>query len=548
MAETGTNLISSINKSGSGVDLSNLVGALVSAETSHLQDKLTKNVDATNLQISTYGQLSTKLKELDTSLTTLENTDARFSVSSDSKVAVLTVTNETLAQDLNSNITITSLAAGQVVTYDLTHSSLLNSSSLSSSSSINTGSIDFTMNGQTTTITIDSSNNTVQGLVNEINKISGAQATIIDTSGSGALSLVLKSDPGTANAFSLSSTDNLSMFNTSGMSSSSSPVKLSVSASDAVFEVDGLAITRSTNSITDVFSGYTLDLNKISSDAINVTSAVVASNARDRMLGFINSVNSMRNYLALETKRGFNGAEDGSLVGDVGAQIILSELQNLTTDPIKGFADTDYYLANLGVFTERDGTLSLDNTRFDNAIANNPDLLNIVFASKYSTSSDKLSVTGLSSYPPTPGSYSFSFTQTNGTGVLNSESLSSVNNASGNKVFTGTTGSTENMSVEVLNDAADVTGTVRFGKSLIDSLQSYITDITSSSGVIKNRTSELTLQLSDYREQQVDLDSRIESLTAAYNEKFGAMESLVTQLNKTGEYLTSMMDAWNKKD
>jgi flagellar hook-associated protein 2 len=30
-----------------------------------------------------------------------------------------------------------------------------------------------------------------------------------------------------------------------------------------------------------------------------------------------------------------------------------------------------------------------------------------------------------------------------------------------------------------------------------------------------------------------------------YNEKFGSMESLVNQLNKTGEYLESMMDAWS---
>jgi flagellar hook-associated protein 2 len=37
-------------------------------------------------------------------------------------------------------------------------------------------------------------------------------------------------------------------------------------------------------------------------------------------------------------------------------------------------------------------------------------------------------------------------------------------------------------------------------------------------------------------------------LTNDYNTKFGSMEAMVTQLNKTGEYLTSMMDAWNKKD
>ena len=61
MSETGTNLISSINKSGSGVDLANLVDGLVKAETDSKQKLITKKIDSTNLQISSFGQLSSKL-------------------------------------------------------------------------------------------------------------------------------------------------------------------------------------------------------------------------------------------------------------------------------------------------------------------------------------------------------------------------------------------------------------------------------------------------------------------------------------------------------
>ena len=73
-------------------------------------------------------------------------------------------------------------------------------------------------------------------------------------------------------------------------------------------------------------------------------------------------------------------------------------------------------------------------------------------------------------------------------------------------------------------------------------------EITSASGVIKTRTTAINEELRGYDDEQSDLEEKITSLTAAYNEKFGAMETLVTQLNKTGEYLTSLMDAWNKKD
>ena len=54
MSETGTNLISSINKSGSGVDLANLVDGLVKAETDSKQKSITKKIEAANLQISSY--------------------------------------------------------------------------------------------------------------------------------------------------------------------------------------------------------------------------------------------------------------------------------------------------------------------------------------------------------------------------------------------------------------------------------------------------------------------------------------------------------------
>ena len=152
---SGTSLISSINQSGSGIDLSSLVEGLVTAETSAKQSKLDKKVDATTLQISSYGTLSTNLSSLSSSLTAVEATNARSTKSSGTAVS-LTVKDETSAKDVNANITVSSLAKGQVITFDLTDAHMLNSNTLSSASTIDTGSLAFVMNGSTTTITISS--------------------------------------------------------------------------------------------------------------------------------------------------------------------------------------------------------------------------------------------------------------------------------------------------------------------------------------------------------------------------------------------------------
>jgi len=546
MAESGTSLISSVNKSGSGMDLAKLVDGLVTAETTVQQKSITKKIDNTNLQISSFGQLKTKLSTFSSDLASLENTNARTAASA-STAATLSVTNEAIAQDINANITVSSVAKGQVVTIDLTHATLLNSSSLSSASTIPQGTLTLTLAGASTVITIDGTNDTVQGLINEINEISGIQASAVDATGNGGLTLVLKSDTGTQNTFSLASSDGLSAFSTAGMSAVSSPITLIVQASDAVFEVDVLTVTRSVNSITDVFDGYRFDINAVSNQEFNIASAVLSTDARTRMQAFVSSINEVKSYLVTETKRGLNGAADGSLAGDVTASQILREINALTTREIVGFSGDSYYLANLGVQTERDGSLSLNVTKFDAALAANPNLLNVVFASKYSSESDNLKISGLENYPPVAGSYNFAYTSGSSTGTLNGEVITGTLNSTGNRVFLAKSGDSKNISVELLSDIS-TSATVRYGKSLIDKLQKYVSDITSGSGAIDVRTSSLKQNLLEYDEEQTDLDAKIKALTEAYNVKFGAMESLVTQLNKTGEYLTSMMDAWNKKD
>ena len=547
MADSGNNIISKVNQSGSGIDLSSLVTTLVEAETSPLQSALTKKVEATNLSISSFGQLSSKMSDLSTNLTTLENTNARTTASSGTAVS-LTVTDETKAQDINANIVVSALAEGQVVTYDLTHANLLNASSVTAASTIDQGTLTFSKGGTNTTITINSTNNTVQGLVDAINAISGVQANLVDASGSGGLALVIKSDTGTANAFTMTSTDTLTEFNTGSpaASSTSAQVTLSVAAADASFTVDGLAVNRSANVLTDVFDGYQLNLNEVNSSAVNVTSAIVTTDARHRMQLFIDSINSVKSYLTTETKRGINGAPNGSLAGDLTAQSILRELSGITTDPIAGYGADSLYLANLGVRTERDGTLTLDTASYDAAIAADPTLANIVFASKYSTTNANITATGSVNFPPTPGSYSFVYSSGD-TATIDGSSITKVENSSGQKVFTASSGDANNLSVTLLTDTA-TTATVRFGQSVIDRLQAYIDTVTSSSGTIKTRTTALNDDLRSFADDQIDLDSRIENLTNTYNTKFGSMEALVTQLNKTGEYLTSMMDAWNKKD
>ncbi len=93
---TGSEIISSVNQSGSGINLKSLVTGLVNAETSVAQSQITKKVENTNLAISAFGTLTSKLDTLNTDLTTLKSNTARSVASSNTAVIPVSYTHLTL--------------------------------------------------------------------------------------------------------------------------------------------------------------------------------------------------------------------------------------------------------------------------------------------------------------------------------------------------------------------------------------------------------------------------------------------------------------------
>tara|TARA_A100001011_G_C14306711_1_gene843520 strand:+ start:205 stop:2436 length:2232 start_codon:yes stop_codon:yes gene_type:complete len=182
-----------------------------------------------------------------------------------------------------------------------------------------------------------------------------------------------------------------------------------VSGTDASFTVDGVNITRSTNTIDDVIDGASLTLSTTTtSDAF-----VSISTSKDKVLSalenLIEEVNKITSQIQELTARGLNGEEKGALAGDSTMRTISQRLKKITTEPMDGFSDKSIYLANLGVSTTQDGMLVLNSRTFDDAFANSPQDLTSLFTDRlHSTSSlviPKLSGAQTKTYEP--GRYYF---------------------------------------------------------------------------------------------------------------------------------------------
>ena len=117
-----------------------------------------------------------------------------------------------------------------------------------------------------------------------------------------------------------------------------------------------------------------------------------------------------------------------------------------------------------------------------------------------------------------------------------------------NNIFTTTSGNAAGLKVKYSGSGA--TGSVYYGQSLLDRLTSYITTTLNNTGSnsVENRITTLNSELTKQNDLLSELDTRFESTRSRYMQQFGAMESAVTSLKSTGEYLTNLFEAMNNND
>ena len=259
---------------GSGVLNSDLVDQLVQAERAPTENRLTQKTEQTQALLSAYGKLRSAVTELRLPMRQLSAPDnlKAFSASSSNEGIGVSV-DSTKASRGTYSVEVTSIAGAQALASRDVFADR-------DATSVGQGTLTLNVGDKTTNITVDNSNDTLQGLANAINDSdAGVSAGVIDT-GNG-FQLVLSADEtGTANAVSISvsgdtggtDTDNQGLsrfaFNT-GMDADSG-LQETIAASDAVMEINGVEVTRSTNSFENVIDGLTFDITETGSSTIKV--------------------------------------------------------------------------------------------------------------------------------------------------------------------------------------------------------------------------------------------------------------------------------------
>jgi len=397
------------------------------------------------------------------------------------------------------------------------------------------------------TVTIASSSDTLASVASSLNAITGVTANIINK-GDGTYSLVVRSDTGVNNALKMTVSEDAS---NSGLSTfdntSTNASKQKSAAVDAALVVDGINVNRSSNTITDLFDGYSIDITATTTSSFRVSSALDKDAALSTLQTFIDTLNSTRTKLNELTKQKTETADGGPLAKNIAVNTIKDRINKISTGAIVGYGNDSMYLSELGVRTERDGTLTINKDTFNSQLDLDSTIFDSIFNTMFSSSSDFLNVeASISSAKPTPGRYGFVYDGS--TANLNGVAMTSVIDTDGNTYYLSSSTDDKIAGVKITPSQTVSSAYVYYGKSLIDQLTDYVDTVLSASGIIAKSGLTLETTVSDLNIDLADVDIRVEALTKRYKEQFGAMESAVTSLKSTGDYLTNMMDAWSNKN
>ena len=164
---------------------------------------------------------------------------------------------------------------------------------------------------------------------------------------------------------------------------------------DATFKLDGLAITRSSNSVSDVLTGVTINLLGLSTSDVTLTVSADKTSMKASVQAFLDSYNKALKFLqertrvkASATTSGTGSTEvtsvvRGQLAGDTMYGSLMTNIRSDAGSAVSSVQTGDpALLADVGITTASDGALSIgDTTKLDSAIETKLSGLTDLFAS-----------------------------------------------------------------------------------------------------------------------------------------------------------------------
>jgi flagellar hook-associated protein 2 len=350
---------------GSGLDINSIVSSLTTAKAAPETNALNRSKTALTAEVSAFGTFNSALATFQATLATLQDPTklaTRTATLADTTIATATATSSAVAGQYS--IQVQNLAAA----------ASLSSKPVSATSAIGTGTLTLAVGGVSSSITIDSTNNTLQGIVSAINSAPnnpGVSASIITTT-AGARLVLSGTATGAANTIKVTQSGGdgglavLQYDPANGLNN----LTQTQAAQDANFSVNGFAATSAGNQVSGAISGVTLNL--VKPTAVNTPTTLTIGNdtqsAQTSIGTFVTALNGLQTSIQSLTSYNASTQTAGPLLGNQTLLSFQSQLSKILGQVNSAISSGPNSLAALGIAVNPQGTFSTNATTLSNAL------------------------------------------------------------------------------------------------------------------------------------------------------------------------------------
>tara|TARA_R110002096_G_scaffold143328_4_gene299310 strand:- start:106368 stop:107723 length:1356 start_codon:yes stop_codon:yes gene_type:complete len=357
-----------INFSGlaSGLDTGSIVDSLVSIESARA-DTFNERKFNTERQISTIGSLSSIMKDLNTKLESFstKNEIRQMSVETTNENRVV-VTSSGAATAGNFAMRVTNLAKNQT--------SQSQTYATPDAGVVGTGTLDLTVGSDPlVSIAYDASDSLYEIADRITNSDAKATASVL-FDGTDYRIMVTSEDTGIANGITFGESGDALGLTLGGAEL--------IPPEDAAFSINGVAVTRPSNDVTDVITGVSLQLvglTQVGEADTNIQVTQDTEGTKTKLQEFVDSYNKIVDVVNKELTYNGTTKDGSSLFGDSTLRQLQRTLgANISTNYANGTGQTS--LGILGIEMDNTGKLSIDSTKLDNTLSTDPRAIDNIFA------------------------------------------------------------------------------------------------------------------------------------------------------------------------
>ena len=343
------------------LDVSSLVTQLMAVERQPITKLNTKVTDA-QAKISSFGTISSLMSTFQTAAKAMK-TGLQSVAATPSDASVFAATAGSTALPGNYTLSVSQLAQSQ---------SLVAAGQTSSSTAIGDGTattVTFASGGSgTASITIDSSNNTLEGIRDAINAGAlGVTASIVnDGSGTPYRLALTSTSSGASNSFTITTSGGDGAV--SGLLDMGNLTQ-TLAAQDALLTVNGIAITSASNTVSEAIQGVTLTLKNTTTTPASLAVTRDTAAIETAATSFVDAYNALATQIKSRSAYSTTTSTGGSLAGDGTLRAMQDQLRGIFNTSASGGTLTS--LAQVGIAFQSTGLLALDSSKLESAMATN---------------------------------------------------------------------------------------------------------------------------------------------------------------------------------